>query len=106
LTFPFPRGSGVVTGLRREAAVLRAVIRGDNSTKNTMKTTRCRHNRKQFSERCFSCAVAWRQNPKAHGNITQLETCLDCGSMRRTNVNGIHKERGPWIESEEAISRH
>lgn len=38
------------------------------------------------------------QNPMAHGNICVIDVC-SCGASRRTNVNGPHVERGPWISS-------
>jgi hypothetical protein len=38
-----------------------------------------------------------RHNRAAHGNITRIDRC-SCGAERRTNINGRHKERGPWKE--------
>jgi hypothetical protein len=36
-------------------------------------------------------------NPKAHGGVTHLETCI-CGATRRTNSTGEGRtEVGPWI---------
>jgi hypothetical protein len=43
--------------------------------------------------------VARNQNPAAHGNICVVDTCR-CGAQRRTNVNQIHVERGPWTDVE------
>lgn len=34
-------------------------------------------------------------NPRAHGNVTHIETCR-CGATRNINVNGEHRETGPW----------
>jgi len=50
------------------------------------------------SVRCYagSVAVGQHENRAAHGCITQVEQCLDCGAERRVNVNGVHYELGPW----------
>lgn len=40
-------------------------------------------------------AVAEPQNRAAHGGITVEETC-SCGASRYVNVNGRHREEGPW----------
>jgi len=44
-----------------------------------------------------------KQNRAAHGNIAVEDHCA-CGAVRRTNINGSHAERGPWIEPETAAS--
>jgi len=36
-----------------------------------------------------------RQNPAAHGGVTNLHRC-GCGAMREENRNAGHVERGPW----------
>lgn len=46
--------------------------------------------------RPFFGPVAARQNPAAHGGCCEIARCR-CGATRRTNVNGRHVERGPWI---------
>lgn len=52
-------------------------------------------------ERPFSGPArgASKQNPKAHGGFTVVETC-GCGAMREINVNRTWVERGAWIEAE------
>lgn len=40
-----------------------------------------------------------RENPAAHGNITQIDRCR-CGAERRTNINQHHVERGEWSTDE------
>jgi hypothetical protein len=49
-------------------------------------------------DRCFAGPVAERENPAAHGNIVQIDTCR-CGAERRTNINQQHIERGAWSEA-------
>jgi hypothetical protein len=36
-----------------------------------------------------------RQNPRAHGGVTEIATCK-CGATRLTNRNQGHVERGQW----------
>jgi hypothetical protein len=48
----------------------------------------------------FFGAVSDRENPKAHGNVCYVGRC-SCGATRKTNVNRLWIERGPWIEPEE-----
>ena len=38
-----------------------------------------------------------RENQRAHGNITVIETC-ECGRVRHTNRNQGHVERGMWFK--------
>lgn len=50
-------------------------------------------------ETCFEHCVKPRDcNPASHGNITVTQTCKDCGTYRRINVNNRHIEKGPWNE--------
>ena len=37
-----------------------------------------------------------RRNPAADGNICTHEEC-GCGATRRINLNGRHRETGPWL---------
>lgn len=55
------------------------------------------HQVRKSVTRCFSGAVgpAADQNPAAHGNVTEIETCA-CGAVRKRNVNGGHEEVGTW----------
>jgi len=59
------------------------------------------------SVRCYAgpVAVAGHENRAAHGCITQVERCLDCGAERRVNVNGVHYEVGPWGPSRSQLAR-
>lgn len=45
----------------------------------------------------FTGPVSWPENPRAHGNITQIDFCR-CGAVRRTNRNAGLAERGAWEE--------
>lgn len=47
-------------------------------------------------DRPFTGPVSDHPNPAAHGNIVQIDRCR-CGTERRTNINGRHIERGPWV---------
>ena len=42
--------------------------------------------------------VRRKQNRAAHGNVTRIDRC-ECGAERHVNVNGKHRERGPWIRA-------
>lgn len=55
--------------------------------------------------RCFLGPVAWPENPAAHGNVTEWQTCR-CGATRAVNVNGLHVERGPWHNLNKPATRH
>jgi hypothetical protein len=50
-------------------------------------------------ERCYGGPVSDRENPRAHGGIVEIDVC-SCGAERRTNVNGLHRERGSWWRPE------
>lgn len=54
-----------------------------------------KHRPKTSIERGYDHPVAFPENPMAHGNIVQIDTC-SCGAVRHTNVNGNHQERGQW----------
>lgn len=56
-----------------------------------------RHRPKTTREALYAGPVAHPENEAAHGNIVSIATCR-CGAERRTNVNGRHIERGPWVE--------
>jgi len=43
----------------------------------------------------YSGPVARDEHRAAHGGICVVEICR-CGAERRTNVNGVHQERGGW----------
>lgn len=43
----------------------------------------------------FTGPVSADENRAAHGNVCLVETCK-CGDVRRTNVNGRHREVGKW----------
>ena len=55
---------------------------------------------KKSHDRCFSGAVRLAENQAAHGNICRHDVCR-CGATRRTNINQMHVERGPWVETED-----
>jgi hypothetical protein len=58
-----------------------------------------RHRAQHTVPRPYSGPVRTRssdQNEAAHGGIRYDETC-SCGAKRSTNVNGRHRELGPWI---------
>lgn len=52
----------------------------------------------------FSYPVRQPPNPAAHGGVMHVDTC-SCGAVRRTNTNGMHIERGPWLTEDRASSR-
>lgn len=62
----------------------------------------CEHNRTKTTDKCYMGPVgpADKHNPAAHGGITEETRCLDCGSVRRSNVNFCHVEEGEWYEDE------
>lgn len=39
------------------------------------------------------------ENRAAHGCVTDLDECTDCGAQRWVNRNGVHTEYGPWSPS-------
>jgi hypothetical protein len=45
----------------------------------------------------YTHPVRFPENRAAHGNVCHHDVCR-CGATRRTNVNGLHVERGPWSE--------
>lgn len=58
-----------------------------------------RHKHKAVYEedRAFMYPVAaGEENPAAHGNITRHQWC-SCGATRKVNINGRHREIGPWV---------
>lgn len=48
-----------------------------------------------------SVASGDRVNTMAHGGVTWTDLCR-CGSERKTNVNGRHREIGPWQHETQA----
>jgi hypothetical protein len=55
------------------------------------------HRVKTSRDVCFTGPIASaKENRAAHGNITQIDTC-QCGAKRKTNINGLHTERGQWF---------
>ena len=44
-------------------------------------------------------ASVTRQNRRAHGGYSCLHICA-CGAIKAVNVNGWHKEHGPWLVGE------
>ncbi len=63
-----------------------------------MKDNRCRHPKKSIETvtKCFSGPVGHKQNPRAHGNICEVETCGKCGAVRETNINCCASETSGW----------
>lgn len=59
----------------------------------------CSHRSYTTHTRCFTGPVSSAENPAAHGNVTDTDTCSACGAQRRTNVNGSHIEEGQWGHS-------
>jgi hypothetical protein len=47
----------------------------------------------------FSCPTCTDENPAAHGNITVRETDPATGFWRSVNINGHHREEGPWRQT-------
>lgn len=41
------------------------------------------------------CITPYHCNPSAHGGIRRREYCK-CGAHRDININGTHREEGPW----------
>lgn len=60
--------------------------------------TKHAHKAETTTDRPFAGAVAPAENRAAHGNICRVEVCR-CGATRRTNVNGVHREGGPWVRT-------
>jgi hypothetical protein len=59
----------------------------------------CKHNRrKELGDYGFCGPVAepGNENPAAHGCVCVEEECVVCGARRVVNVNGRHREEGPW----------
>lgn len=46
-------------------------------------------------------AVGYDEDPRARGNICDVETC-SCGATRKVNVNRGFREEGPWVAPSEA----
>ena len=60
--------------------------------------TRHRHRTVRTDVRCFVGPIAGAEpNPAAHGGVTETQRCA-CGAVRQLNVNGRHREVGPWVE--------
>lgn len=53
--------------------------------------------------RGFSGPVTRDENPRAHGNVCEIERC-SCGAERRVNVNGMHVEEGDWDLPHERVN--
>ena len=34
---------------------------------------------------------------RAHGGVTRIQACLECGAVRKINVHGDCREFGPWL---------
>lgn len=64
---------------------------------NTMKPHTHRAVPERQTEQYYSHPVRQPENPAAHGGVCFVDRCR-CGATRRTNVNGWHRERGPWCE--------
>lgn len=66
----------------------------------------CEHDDTQIiddAEKCYShCVAPEACNPVAHGGVTGMELCTDCGATRQYNCNGRHTEDGPWTAEEES----
>lgn len=66
-----------------------------------MQSRDCKHTPVRIgNDRAFTGSVAVQpyteENPCAHGNITFTEECTRCGAQRSVNVNGRHREYGPY----------
>ena len=63
------------------------------------------HKIKTSTDRGFTGPVTdetagrYAQNQAAHGNIVRIDTCA-CGAVRRTNINGRHREYGRWVSQD------
>jgi len=53
----------------------------------------------------FSCSVARDENRPAHGNVCVTEYADAPNVSRSVNVNGSHREEGPWRPDNDAIAR-
>lgn len=69
---------------------------------STPKRTRMRgmwkghwHSANTCKEVPYSGPVSKDENRSAHGNVCVIETCT-CGSIRKSNINGMHVEKGEW----------
>lgn len=62
-----------------------------------------RHFPSSIQIRSFSGPVSRRETPAAHGNVTEHQVCR-CGARRRVNLNGGHREAGPWQAAAEVAA--
>lgn len=74
-----------------------------------MTVKRCAHKHtKEGDPHGYSGSVAsppWTdENPRAHGNICYQELCLDCGAIRKVNVNNFEYEYSIWRMSDSEIT--
>lgn len=44
-------------------------------------------------------AVGAAENRRAHGGITRTERRSSDGARRAVNINGPHREIGPWVKA-------
>lgn len=56
-----------------------------------------RHRAEKTTNRPYTGPVSTRENRAAHGGVCVVDVCK-CGAERRTNSNGGHLERGPWVQ--------
>ncbi len=47
------------------------------------------------------CVAAGPCSGKAHGAYVFVDYCK-CGAYRRTEVNGVHEVKGPWLPAAQA----
>ena len=59
--------------------------------------SKCKHTNKTEKIRCFTGPVGKRRDPRADGNTCTIETCDDCGAVRKTNVNQCYTETSGWM---------
>lgn len=60
----------------------------------------CKHSNTTTRIRPFQGPVSSTQNRAAHGNTCRVQRCSKCAAERRTNVNGRHREVGPWAREQ------
>lgn len=62
-----------------------------------MRTNTCTHSQVRVRVEPYTGPVSLtRENPAAHGGVTEVAVCATCGAERHTNVNGWAIEVGEW----------
>ena len=62
-----------------------------------VKASCCGHEHTTERDEPFMGPVSREENCAAHYGVCHVETCADCGSVRRVNQNHGHREVGRWF---------